>query len=602
MTQKMNRKGAKTQRKRKVFNALFLFLSLRLCAFAVKNCEAQNDSQNAALLAFKREQIALLQAEIAIYGDGGNPAALADLQARAAQIEAAKSDASATLFTIQERAYFAPDGSPQPFWVILPRDYSGARKWPLVVFLHGYSEGISKLYPWFPPQDFIEAAARRGLILAIPYGRRNSDFVQWGEDDVLRVKREVMAHYSIDAERVFLSGTSMGGYGANAVGLHDSGQWRAVAPICGRADFYLWFKTERAALPQWKRALYDADDPRFLVSNARNTPFLLQHGALDKTVPVEHSRRLYGDARALGLPFQYTEYPDGDHNSPFQIAATARAFEWLSQLPARAPARNIELVAVDPREAKNGWAQIENFETYGQKATLKAAIVGDTMRVETHNVASFTLSPPAALRGGFASLKLQVGGVQSGVFAPGEAMKWQKTGAKLNKSPLRCGPFKNALRDAFLLVYGDETGRRDAQRFALEWKNSADGDAQIKAAGEISEADKANSNLIFFGTRETNPLLAEIADQLPLELTPKGYRSGTTQVAGENLGLRMVWKSPWNAARVIGVCSGIWWGDKLPLNHKWDLIPDYIVYGRKTDADDTNSALEAGFFDGDWQK
>ncbi len=601
---KIHRKDAKTQRNSRAkewrglcFIALF---SLRLCAFAV-NSHAQTNPQNAALLAFKREQIALVKSQKALFFDGGQKA-LAGLQKRVAQIESATGDAAQTPFTLHERAYFAPDGSAQPFWIALPANYSPTRKWPLAVFLHGYSEGISKLSPWFPPAEFVDAATRRGLILAIPYGRRNSDFVQWGEDDVLRVKNEVLAHYAIDENRVLLCGTSMGGYGASAVGLHDPSQWRAVAPIAARADFYLWFKTSRESLPHWKRALYDADDPRFLASNARQTPFLVQHGALDVTVPVEHSRRLFADARRLGLPLQYLEDPAGDHNFEFQFAAISRAFDWFLSLPAPVLARSVELVAVDPREAKNGWASIEAFEVYGQKASLKATIEGQTLRVETENVAKFTLSPPAALWNGAPTLKLRVDGVESGDFAPGKPILWQKPGAKSEKSPLRCGPFKNALRDPFLLVYGDVKDRKDAERFALEWKACTDGNAPIKAASEISEADKADFNLILLGTRDSNPLLAEIADTLPLELLKTGYRSGKKQIAGKDFGLRMVWKSPWSEKRVIGVCSGAWWGEKLPLNHKWDLIPDDIVYGEKTEADDTNAALEAGFFDGSWSR
>ena len=604
---KINRKGAKTQRKSKRGERGILFFlslfSLRLCAFAV-SCHAQTDPQNAALLAFKREQIALLRQEenLGYYSAAAIGDSIAKIQKRAAQIEAATGDAASTSHSLHERAYFALDGSPQPFWVALPRGYNPRQKWPLIVYLHGYTESISKIAPWFPPAEILDAATRRGFLLAIPYGRRNSDFVQWGEDDVLKVKDEAMRLYNVDASRVFLAGASMGGYGAYAVALHDVSPWRAVAPISGRTDFYLWFKTKRESLPAWKRALYDADDPRFLLPNARNTPFLVQHGALDATVSVEHSRRIATDALRLRVPLQYLEAPEGDHYADFQIAAVSRAFEWFLRLPDAAPPREISLVAVDPREAKNSWARIEAFEKPGEKATLYAQIEGDTIRVHTENVASFVLEPPPALLAA-KGVKLSVN--ETEIPTPFDAttpIRWQKEGAKLEKTPARSGPFKNLFRDPFLLVYGDAKDRADAQKFALEWKENADGDAKIKAATEVSDADKAAFNLVLFGTRDSNPLLGEIADQLPLELTKNGYRSGEKVVAGQNLGLRMIWKSPWDKTRLIGVCSGGWWGTDLPINHKLDLIPDYIVYTQKTERDDTNVALDAGFFDGGWKK
>jgi acetyl esterase/lipase len=569
----------------------------------VKNAFAQTDPQNAALLAFKREQASSIQAELerpSFYLREDLTKALGQTQKRIGEVEGARGDAADTRSTLQERAYFAPDGSAQPYWVALPANYSPRRAWPLIVFLHGYSNDVSKLNPWFPPTQMLDAATQRGFILAIPYGRRNSDFVQWGQDDTLQVKREVMARYSVDATRVFLAGASMGGYGVYAVALHDPSQWAAAAAICGRTDFYEWFHLKREEQPVWKRALYDADDPRFLIRNARNTPIFVQHGARDLTVPVEHSRLFAADAKALNLPVRYREQEDGDHWFDFQVEAVTRAFDWLKGVPSFLPARKIDITAVDLREAKNGWARIEAFETYGQKATLSVSIGADSITVTTENVARFTLEPPRRyLHAGLVSLS--VNNVQSP--KPYDSMlpiEWQIAGAKTQKTPARCGPFKNAFRDRFLLVYGDANDRKVAELMATEWKENADGDAPLKAATQVTDEDKSRYNLILFGTATTNALIAEVAPTLPVELTPTGYRIGTQTVAGEKLGLRMIWRSPWSEKRLIGICSGIWWGEKLPVNHKLDLIPDYIVYDGSLDADDTNHALEAGFFDGDF--
>lgn len=570
--------------------------------------QTPTDNQNAALLAFKREQVALLETELAARG-GYAPRELTDAitqtRNRATEIETSVGDAANTRFNLHERAYFAPDGSAQPFWVALPNNYTPRRKWPLIVYLHGYSTDISKINPWFPPAEMLDAARQRGFLMAIPYGRRNSDFVQWGEDDTLRVKTETMAHYSIDSARVFLAGASMGGYGAYAIGLHDPGQWAAVAPICGRTDFYLWFNLKRDAVPAWKRALYDADDPRFLARNASSTPFFTQHGSLDMTVPVEHSRRFAADAKALKLPFFYREQSDGDHWFDFQGKAVEWAFNWFQMLPSKTPPKQIDMVAVDLREARNSWARIEAFEKYGEAARLKVQLSLESITVEAQNVTRFVLEPPSGLLRPGRLVTLMVNGVESSkLYDPLLPIAWEKTGAAVEKSPQHCGPFKNAFRDPFLLVYGDENDQKAAQHFAREWSDNADGNAPLKAATEIADADKKSFNLILFGTRDSNPLLAEIADNLPLELTAKGYRRGDKNVdvaEREKLGLRLVWKSPWSKERLVAVCSGLWWGEKLPVNHKLDLIPDYLLYNDKTDADDTNHPLEAGFFDGNWK-
>lgn len=581
--------------------------------------------QNSALLAFKREQIALAEKMQAQQGTLPWPEMtqwIQNARTRAAQIEGATGDASSVPpaalapdapFRLEERAYFAAnDGSAQPFWVALPRDYSPDKKWPLVVFLHGYSPAISKLSPPLLSEEVLAGATKAGLLVAMPYGRRNSDFVQWGEDDVLRVKGECAALYSLDASRTFLAGASMGGYGAYAVALHTPGQWAAVAPCAGRTDFYRWFGLSRSALPAWKPVLYDADNPRTLIENGRGTPFFSQHGAVDQTVPVEHSRAWMSDATRLHLPFLYQEVPGVGHENAFQLPAIELSLAWLATQPLRPAPREICFSSGDLREARADWAQIEAFSDYAKIARIDARINGGTIEVQPQNVARFSLDlKPFAL----GTVALSVNGTKVGDFDSALPISWSAPDAKTGKSPARCSPFKSLLRGPFTLVYGDDRDRKDALRFAREWSDCADGTAPIKSAKDVSDADKAGRNLILFGSRDSNPLLREIGDALPVELTKTGFRLGTKNFEGKNLGLRMVRPSPWNSARLVGVCCGAWWGTTLPVNHKWDLLPDYIIYdgtqfehrelsnGRlaiPTEHYETNRAIRAGFFDGNW--
>jgi poly(3-hydroxybutyrate) depolymerase len=565
-------------------------------------------AQNAALYYFKLEQARLLVQELRRLA-GWEPAdyvrAANSVLERAATVGAATNDAASTNAILQERAYIAAnDGSSQPYWVALPPNYTPVKRYPLLVFLHGYSTDVSKLNPWMPPLEVVEAAQRRGFILAIPYGRRNTDFVQVGEDDLFTVRREVERLFSVDPNRVLLTGASMGGYGVWAAGLHTPGAWAALAPVCGRTDMYLWFKLERDKVPAWKQLLYDADDPRTLLTNMRAFPAYVQHGANDIVVPVDHSRRIAADGRKLRLPLIYREDPKGDHWYEFQINALDSAFAWAGGVRQLPPPREFSFTTGDLKEAKGYWAQIEALEDYSKTGRLDIKIEnGSILNVRTTNVSRFVLTPPASILKAGRQLALKVNGLESpDLFDPAKPVVWQKPDAKTSKSPAHCGPYKNAFRDPFLLVYGDVNDQMAALLFRQEWWVYADGWPPMKSAAQVTEEDKATKNLILFGTRATNPLLAEIGDQLPVELTPDGYRIGDKQVAGKDLGLRMVWRSPWNADRLITVQSGSWWGEKLPVNHKWDLVPDYIVYGKEIDpVDSTNVPLAAGYFDGDWK-
>ncbi len=607
----------------------------------INAAQAPTDAQNSALLRFKLEEARLLIYQIDANLLAFPEDALKSVQAileRAEFVARVRGDAGVvTTSQMHERAYLAAnDGSIQPYWVFVPKNYSPAKKYPLVVFLHGYSPYISKANPWIPDEATWSLYTENGFILAIPYGRRNSDFVAVGEDDTTIVTEQVKAHYSVDPNRVILMGASMGGYGVYAVGLHQPDIWAGLSPMSGRTDFYLWFKLDRANVPWWKQVLYDANDPRRLVSNALNLPIFVQHGALDTLNDPEQSRRFVADMKALGYPVRYREVENGDHYIYFEADTYLQTIEWAAKVTRNATPKRVVYTTGDLRNHRAYWTNISGFEDYHRPAKIEAEIkTGNLIEVKTQNVARFTLQPPVALLKAGQPVTLSINGATDArKFEMGKPIVWpaapEPTTARI-KSPALCGPIKNVYRDPFLLVYGtlkepppnalpqpdDEKSSGDkanALRFAREWSIYCDGYPRIKSDKEVTAEDRKNFNLILFGTRESNAILAGIADTLPLELLPDGYRVGKDKIEVRNpdeIGVQFCYPSPFDARRMIVVQSGLFWGEKLPENHKFDLLPDYIVFddtiepGAQTDhfdlTDQTNHALATGFFDGKWQ-
>ena len=113
------------------------------------NGQAPADPQNLALFRFKLEQsrllLGILERDEAVSPAVAQRALAADV-ARASAISHALGDAVVpTTSQMHERAYIAADGSAQPYWVFLPKDYSAQKAYPLVVFLHGYDPYINKV-------------------------------------------------------------------------------------------------------------------------------------------------------------------------------------------------------------------------------------------------------------------------------------------------------------------------------------------------------------------------------------------------------------------------------------------------------------------------
>lgn len=634
------------------------------------------NAQNLALWRVKIEQARLwlndLEAGLALSPDEMR-AALAWTLDRAEAVERAPGDAAfSPPSQMHERAYIAQaDGSAQPYWIFVPRDYSPQRKYPLVVFLHGYDPALTKAQPWLPGPETWSLATERGFLFAVPYGRRNTDFLGVGEDDTLAMTADIKQRYSVDAARVFLSGASMGGYGALVVGLHHPQEWTALSTIAARSDIYLWLQLNReqlAAETPWKLPLYEADDPRRLKNNALHLPIFLQHGAQDTVVDPAHSRLFASDLQALGAPASLREIEDGDHYVYWKAAPYETLFNWLLKVRPAAPPRRVSYTTATLRNHRAYWASIEAFQKYGDSARLQAAVGTDNViTVETENVAAFTLRPPAAFFEQDKPITLRVNGqAVEGNFDLAQPIRWPATAKAANpeniakleinpeakpgtlatagekeqavingqavangqaatkqekkvaapeisypgiKTPQRSGPIRDCYRDPFLLVYGtagDAPARKKdeaaARRFAQEWQRFADGVPPLKADRAVTAADRKNYNLILFGTRASNVILAGVADRLPVELTPAGYRLNDKNFEGKNLGLVVCYPSPFDARRLIIVQSGLFWGDALPINHKFDLQPDYIVFDDSFDiTDGTNRALAAGFFDGNWR-
>ncbi|HEX8237445.1 MAG TPA: prolyl oligopeptidase family serine peptidase [Abditibacteriaceae bacterium] len=585
------------------------------------------DAQNLALWRFKLEQARLLLTELQrgyTYAPWTVQNKLAAFLDRAETIEKARGDAVLAAPTqMHERAYIAAnDGSAQPYWVFLPKGYSARQKYPLVVFLHGYDPNINKAEPWIPAASTWSLATQRNMIFAVPYGRRNSDFLQIGEDDTLRVLEEVQKRYSVDPNRTVLMGASMGGYGALAVGLHTPHLWAGLAPMAARTDIYEWLRLRRDDVLPWKRALYESDDPRTLHENALHLPLFLQHGAQDTLVPVAHSRLFYNDLRVLRYPVRYREITDGDHYIYWRAASYQLALDWAGKLR-RAPApRRIVYNTQNLRNNRAYWATIEAFETYGEAARLEVNLgAGNAIKVNARNVAAFTLQPPAELIEAGKPLSLEVNGkAQTQTYNAAQPIRWSRTttggAAEATypgiKTPRQSGPIRECYRDPFLLVYGTRAAaeptrqapgdQANARRFAQEWQEYADGLPPIKADRDVTAQDRKNYNLILFGTRETNSLIAEAAERLPVELTSDGYRLNKEKFTADNLGLVLCYPSPFSNGRMIVVQSGTYWGAALPVNHKFDLLPDYIVFNNTFDISDaTNNAIAAGYFDNNWQ-
>jgi predicted peptidase len=234
----------------------------------------------------------------------------------AADLAAAEATATAAVKTKKDpfagrtgdfERHYVLDGANEimPYRVFVPKAYTGAKPFPLIIALHGLGgteDGMLDRYGKRIPA----LAEERGYIVASPLGYRVDGFYgsaiaatsdprerrarELSEQDVMRVLERMRADYKIDESRIYLMGHSMGAIGTWALAAKYPDIWAAVAPFAG------------VAVP--------ASVERF-----RHIPQFVVHGDADPTVNVSGSRNMVAEMKKLGVDATYIEVPGGGHSN-----------------------------------------------------------------------------------------------------------------------------------------------------------------------------------------------------------------------------------------------------------------------------------------------
>ena len=547
-----------------------------------------------------------------------------------------------------EQAYLScVDDSAQPYFVTVPGSHDPQKAYPLIVYLHGYSPDLSKTNWWDPGMmrntELMAMADQQGYLVAYAFARSNTDFQGIGEVDVIDVLAEMKRQFKVDPNRVYLTGLSMGGLGAWTIAAHYPHLFAGIIPISGRADFYLWqflAKTwgygSRAGepdyealarfekrFPAFQRWLLDGDFGKPLRDNYRNTGVYAIHGAADHLDKVQQSRQMRGLLNKMGYAMRYEEIADGSHWVGYRGAfADDRTFQWMNRTKQDPAPKQVAFRTYSLRYDRAHWIRIDELEEWGQPALVRAKVASRTLvEVQTENVAVLTLllnqAPPLD-----PAAEIRWNGKPCEVArAAGAARLGTPSTAKLKKTHGLTGPVRDAYLSRFIMVYGTqgESSKKSqalARQAAREWLHFAKGRPLLKADQEVTEDDLRGANLILFGPPSRNSVLQKIAGQLPIKIREDAasgqetYEVDGRKYRGDNVGLAMIYPNPLSPSKYVVIYSGLLWGGGLPMNHKLDLIPDFIIFNNQYDGElftrpyagsGPNHPRCAGFFDKHWR-
>ncbi|HPD14850.1 MAG TPA: prolyl oligopeptidase family serine peptidase [Planctomycetota bacterium] len=190
------------------------------------------------------------------------------------------------------------------YLLYLPKGYErGRRRWPLLLFLHGAGErgrDLELVKKHGPPRRLAEGHDLPFIVVSpqCPGGR-------WWSDDVLAaLLDDVIAHHRVDERRVYLTGLSMGGYGAWSLACEHPERFAAIAPVCGGGN-------------------------RLLAHKLKDVPVWAFHGAHDDVVPLAESEKMVKAVQAAGGKAKLTVYPHAGHDAWTATYANPDLYTWL---------------------------------------------------------------------------------------------------------------------------------------------------------------------------------------------------------------------------------------------------------------------------------
>jgi predicted esterase len=207
-----------------------------------------------------------------------------------------------------QRVHRDGDGREWKYTLFVPAEYKGDRPYPLLVYLHGYgARGVDGSKSTTDgPGPFIKEREKTFDMLAL-FPQSETGFWEAATADgqrAMAILEEVIREYAVDRQRLYLTGTSRGGFGVWSLAARYPWKWAAIVPICGGGD-----PASAAAI--------------------KHLPCWCFHGARDNVIKVGQSRRMIQALQATGASPRYTEYRDVGHGCWGRAYATSELWEWL---------------------------------------------------------------------------------------------------------------------------------------------------------------------------------------------------------------------------------------------------------------------------------
>ncbi len=245
------------------------------------------------------------------------------------------------------------DGATIEGILLKPKNYDAAKKYPLLVVIHGGPTGIDLPDPVptyvYPIMQWTEKGA---LVLRVNYRGsagygekfRSLNVTNLGVGDMWDVVSGVEYLNSknmIDTARMGCMGWSQGGY-ISAFLTTNTNMFKAISVGAGISNWVTYYVSTDitpftqqylGATPWSDMNIYLKTSPMTNINKAA-TPTLIQHGEYDRRVPISNAYELYRGLQDRGIPSKLIVYKGFGHgiNKPKErLAAVWHNWQWFNK-------------------------------------------------------------------------------------------------------------------------------------------------------------------------------------------------------------------------------------------------------------------------------
>lgn len=533
------------------------------------------------------------------------------------------------------------DGNLQPFSVHVPKRYDRSRKWPLVIGMHGIGSGTHYTLRRVLGRDrdkeggepggkpLIRGNMPRlpdyGVLTASAWGYHNSAFWYYGEDDVMRVIAEMKKAYNVDEDRVYLTGLSLGGLGTYHIGHHFPDAFGALGPLGGFSSVKLYRQIRNYDKRWWESVLIEQRDATTYAENGKHTPMRVVHGKFDAP---RHATAMTDRYKKLGYTYEL-DIPDLGHDVWQHGYGEGKLIKWMKRHRRPANPDDVVLKTHSYRYTRAYWVEIGWIDDYLKPALLEVSVNSkDRSRVsvlKATNLRGFTLdlSRPQLADG---PVTVSVAGNDIPVtrrdrvhFRRADSGSWAVANSaappKGWKRPGVSGPVDDVMYEPHTFVVGTrDAAQTDVNRRLVSEDRSYirhrnhDIWFPVKDDVDVTEDDLQTKHLVLYGNPKSNAVLARVlaAGKLPVQFEDDAIVVDGQRFAGEDVGIKLIYPSPFNAERSVVIVAGVTWRGTLLSRHLPRFVPDIMVYDHRLATDYFTRVLQGrgvlygNFFNEDW--